>query len=47
MSIYQGPNETLKEWLARYNKEVAIIENYSKEACLLGAINSISTNIPF
>ncbi|GMN57653.1 hypothetical protein TIFTF001_026756 [Ficus carica] len=47
MSMYQGPNEMLKEWLARYNKEIAIIGNCSEEAYLLGAINSISIDIPF
>lgn len=45
--MYQSPNETLKEWLASYNKEVAIIRNCSEEACLLDAISSMSTDIPF
>ena len=45
--MYQGPNETLKEWLASYNKEVTIIKNYSEKACLLGAISSMSIDIPF
>lgn len=47
MSMYQGPNETLKEWLARYNKEIVIIGNCLEEAYLFGAISSISTDIPF
>lgn len=47
MSIYRGSKETLKKWLVRYKKEVAIIVNYSEEACLLGAISSMSTDILF
>ncbi|GMN58357.1 hypothetical protein TIFTF001_027457 [Ficus carica] len=44
---YQGPHESLKDWLTQFSVEmVAIYEILDKEA-LMGAMNSMRHNIPF
>ncbi|GMN59056.1 hypothetical protein TIFTF001_028157 [Ficus carica] len=44
---YQGPQETLKDWLARFNVEVAATEEISDNEALMGALSSMRHDTPF
>ncbi|EXB37478.1 hypothetical protein L484_001143 [Morus notabilis] len=46
-TIYQKPNESLKEWLAKYGEAVAATTNMIDREALMGAMSSIEKITPF
>ncbi|XP_024030693.1 uncharacterized protein LOC112094324 [Morus notabilis] len=47
MTIYQKPNESLREWLARYGEVVAATMNITDREALMGALSSTKKITPF
>jgi len=45
--VYQGPNESLKDWIARFGEQVAATEGISDEVALMGALSSMKKDIPY
>ncbi|MCQ7582429.1 retrotransposon gag domain-containing protein, partial [Salmonella enterica] len=45
--VYQGPAESLKDWLARFGQEVAGTENVTDAEALMGAVSSMRKDTPF
>ncbi|XP_024030365.1 uncharacterized protein LOC112094226 [Morus notabilis] len=45
--VYQGPNESLKDWIARFGEQVAATEGISDEVALMGALSSMKEDIPY
>ncbi|XP_024023725.1 uncharacterized protein LOC112092265 [Morus notabilis] len=45
--IYQKPNESLKEWLARYGEAVAATMDITNREALMGVLSSMKKIIPF
>ncbi|XP_024023030.1 uncharacterized protein LOC112092074 [Morus notabilis] len=45
--VYQGPNESLKDWIARFGEQVAGTEGISDEVALMGAMSSKKKDIPY
>ncbi|XP_024032291.1 uncharacterized protein LOC112094827 [Morus notabilis] len=45
--VYQGPNESLKDWIARFGEHVAATEEISDEVALMGALSSMKKDIPY
>ncbi|XP_024023430.1 uncharacterized protein LOC112092197 [Morus notabilis] len=45
--VYQGPNESLKDWIARFGEQVAATEGISNEVALMGALSSMKNGIPY
>ncbi|XP_024029352.1 uncharacterized protein LOC112093952 [Morus notabilis] len=45
--VYQGPNESLRDWIARLGEHVAATEGISDEVALMGALSSMKQDIPF
>ncbi|XP_024022147.1 uncharacterized protein LOC112091828 [Morus notabilis] len=45
--VYQGPKESLKDWIARFGEHVAATEGISDEVALMGAISSMKKDIPY
>ncbi|XP_024025271.1 uncharacterized protein LOC112092707 [Morus notabilis] len=45
--VYQGPNESLKDWIARFGEQVAATERISDEVALMGALSSIKKDITY
>ncbi|XP_024017308.1 uncharacterized protein LOC112090382 [Morus notabilis] len=46
-TIYQKPNETLREWLARYGEAVAATMDITDREALMGALSSMKKITPF
>ena len=46
-SIKQGPNKTLKEYIRRFNEELATIHNPQENGVLMVAISGVRPEIPF
>ena len=46
-TIYQKPNETLRDWLARYGEVVAATMDITDREALMGAMSSIKKMTPF
>ena len=46
-SIKQGPNETLKAYVKRFNKELATIHNLQENGVLLAVISGVRPGTPF
>lgn len=47
VTMYQGPNETLKSWIKRYTAEVSKTEDCTDKAALIGALSSMRGDIAF
>lgn len=45
--VYQGPNESLKDWIASFGEQVATIEGITDEVALMEALVSIKKDIPY
>ncbi|XP_024022417.1 uncharacterized protein LOC112091911 [Morus notabilis] len=45
--VYQGPNEPLKDWIARFREQVTATEGISDEVALMGALSSMKKDIPY
>ncbi|XP_024024965.1 uncharacterized protein LOC112092622 [Morus notabilis] len=45
--VYQGPNESLKDWIARFREQVAATEGISDEVALMRALSSMKKDIPY
>ncbi|GMN37858.1 hypothetical protein TIFTF001_042705 [Ficus carica] len=45
--MFQGPQESLKEWLTRFNVEVVSTEEISNKDALMGTMSSMRPDIPF
>ncbi|XP_024017306.1 uncharacterized protein LOC112090377 [Morus notabilis] len=45
--VYQGPNESLKDWIVRFGEQVAATEGISNEVALMGALSSMKKDIPY
>ncbi|XP_024031095.1 uncharacterized protein LOC112094468 [Morus notabilis] len=45
--VYQGPNESLKDWIARFRKQVVATEGITDEVALMGALLSMKKDIPY
>ena len=45
--MYQGPNESLKDWIARFGEQVTATEGISDEVTLMGALSSMKKDIPY
>ncbi|XP_024024428.1 uncharacterized protein LOC112092448 [Morus notabilis] len=45
--VYQGPNESLKDWIARFGEQVTATEGISDEVALMGALSSMKKDIPY
>ncbi|XP_024023265.1 uncharacterized protein LOC112092146 [Morus notabilis] len=46
-TLYQKPNESLREWLARYGEAVAATMDITDREALMGALSSMKKIIPF
>ena len=46
-SIKQGPNETLKAYVRRFNEELATIHNPQENGVLMAAISRVQPENPF
>ncbi|XP_024033085.1 uncharacterized protein LOC112095395 [Morus notabilis] len=44
---YQGPNESLKDWIARFGEQVTATEGISNEVALMGALSGMKKDIPY
>lgn len=47
MMVYQKPNESMKEWLARFGEAVAGTIDMTDREALMGTPSSMKKNIPF
>ncbi|EXB66084.1 hypothetical protein L484_003885 [Morus notabilis] len=45
--VYQGPDESLKDWIARFGEQVAATEGITDEVALMGALASMRRDIPY
>ncbi|XP_024023546.1 uncharacterized protein LOC112092228 [Morus notabilis] len=45
--VYQGPNKSLKDWIARFGEQVTATEGISDEVALMGALSSMKKDIPY
>ncbi|XP_024030780.1 uncharacterized protein LOC112094363 [Morus notabilis] len=43
----EGPNESLKDWIARFGEQVTATEGISDEVALMGALLSMKKDIPY
>ncbi|XP_024017917.1 uncharacterized protein LOC112090565 [Morus notabilis] len=46
-SVYQGPNESLKDWITRFGEQVAATKGISDKVALMGALSSMKKDIPY